>query len=266
MSSSAEEVGAKIDDVLAFLHLCDDDRHSCAVSLKSMDGAVPIFGMQAEKDISVPWNDGPPAVWPMDVATVASANDFDDPDCKWPEGAIQFNRLRTIATARARQRGATRYSTRMVEDSCATAMPDGSAMSGGGIYAFLGGRWVTAQQNLRYPPNWEPRIHLAAGFALTLRYEWSVWIGYGTGPRVRFVTDPTGAREVFRLRDIPNGASRRAALRNWVNAHWRKKSSDDDARSWVHRHLRGAQEFTWNGLRCKVSPPEFDLEQLAATP
>lgn len=266
MSNGADELESKISEVLAFLHLCDDDKHSCAVSLKSMDGAVPVLGMQAEKDISVPWNDGVPAVWPIDVATVAPARDFDDPHCKWPDGALQFNRLSTVSTAGARQRGATRFSSRMVLDSCATAMPDGSAISGGGIYALLGAKWVTAQQNLRYPPNWQERIHLAAGFALTLRYEWSVWLGYGAGPRVRFVTDPTGAREVFRLRDIPNGANRRAALRNWVNAHWRKKSTDNDARSWVQRHLRGAEEFTWNGLRCKVSPPEYDLEQLGRAP
>lgn len=93
-----------------------------------------------------------------------------------------------------------------------------------------------------------------------------MWLGHNSGPRVRFLTDPLGAREVFRLRDIPPGRDRRAALRHWVSAHARKRHPDMDgeARTWVRRHLRGATDFTWNGLRCRVQPDEYELEQIAA--
>jgi hypothetical protein len=104
---------------------------------------------------------------------------------------------------------------------------------------------------------------LMCKLAFVRRYDWTVSLGHGDGPCVRFDTDPIGAREVFRLRDIPEGASRRAALRHWVAEHWRKRRSDPAEEAKVRAHLRGATEFTWNGLRCKIKPSEYDAERAA---
>jgi hypothetical protein len=63
-----------------------------------------------------------------------------------------------------------------------------------------------------------------AGFSLRRRYLWSVLMGEAENePRARFVTDPVGVREVFRLRDISPGKRRRAALLHWVRANWRQR-------------------------------------------
>jgi hypothetical protein len=113
-------------------------------------------------------------------------------------------------------------------------------------------------------------VHLlpvVAGFSLRRRYLWSVLIGEAEDePRARFVTDPLGVREVFRLRDVPPGKQRRAALLHWVRAHWRRRRQVTEAdKLWIRAHLRGAWSYTWNGLRCEIEPSELDVEE-AQTP
>ena len=94
---------------------------------------------------------------------------------------------------------------------------------------------------------------------------WAVDLRYDTSQvgAVRLLTDPLGAREVFALRDIPNGAKRRAALRHWVRGHYRQSRVDPEARSYVNKHLRGVARFSWNGLECTIRPAITELEQLA---
>lgn len=91
---------------------------------------------------------------------------------------------------------------------------------------------------------------------------WRVAIGFESYPRIDLSTSALGVRELFALRDIPNGARRRAALRHWVSGHWRRKHADDEASAvtWVHQHLRGAVEFTWNGMRARIGVPSKENE------
>jgi hypothetical protein len=95
---------------------------------------------------------------------------------------------------------------------------------------------------------------------------WRVLLGSIGGPRLSLETGPTGAKELFRLRDIPQGKHRRAALRHWVREHWRKR---DGSAAAVRRHLRGSEEFTWHGLSGKICVPseemEADLERTIAS-
>jgi hypothetical protein len=100
----------------------------------------------------------------------------------------------------------------------------------------------------------------AANRAFCRRYEWSVLLSQDGAPAISFQTDPIGAREAFRLRDIPNGASRRAALLHWVKEHWRKKRSDSAEETRVRAHLRGQEEFVWNGLHCRIKASQYDRE------
>jgi hypothetical protein len=106
---------------------------------------------------------------------------------------------------------------------------------------------------------------LATGAQLSRELGWRVALGYGEAPRLSFATDPVGVREVFRLRDIPEGRSRRDALCHWVREHWRQKREAPDGAeaTKVREHLRGAREFTWNGLRCTIRPSAVDLERAA---
>lgn len=103
------------------------------------------------------------------------------------------------------------------------------------------------------------RIQLAMAVAFTRQFFWSVKIGYAGGPMLRLPTDPVGAREVFRLRDIPEGRQRRTAIRHWVSEHWRKRRHDPAEEVKVREHLRAATTFTWSGLRCEIRPSDDDL-------
>lgn len=141
-----------------------------------------------------------------------------------------------------------------------------------GLVDFLGfsdGRWISSvgmdrKDRALWNFLWS-RASIAIGAELTYRQCWRVSIGLDSSPSVSFPTDPLGIREVFRLRDIPNGKSRRAALTHWVREHWRKKrepGASDVAK--VREHLRGASEFSWNGLRCRIVPSGLDQERAAS--
>ncbi len=101
------------------------------------------------------------------------------------------------------------------------------------------------------------------GVKFGLDYHWTVSLGIEDHPMLRFITDVEGSKAVFRLRDIPTGKKRRAALKNWVSDHWRKDyrkpAPIEEKTIEVRKHLRGAEEFHWNGLHCIVRPSGFDL-------
>lgn len=108
-------------------------------------------------------------------------------------------------------------------------------------------------------------VYAACDRILRERYDWNVAIGCGHGASFMIPVERQSAREVFRLRDIPDGAQRRAALIHFVTKHWRRKPSqkdDSDPDVLVREHLRGETKFNWNGLRCEIVPPAYDVERL----
>jgi hypothetical protein len=108
---------------------------------------------------------------------------------------------------------------------------------------------------------WSLKIQLALADTEIRRQNWRVLLGFDGHPRIGFRTDPVGVREIFRLRDIPEGQKRRAALRHWVREHWRVPVSVEENRSaliHVREHLRGSTQFHWNGLSCSIIPSEID--------
>jgi hypothetical protein len=138
--------------------------------------------------------------------------------------------------------------------------------------AWKGGRfWTFAQDEVPHTMRALGQIVLYDAFddrvgrmglstALTQEYQWHIGIGLEELPRVAFPTDPTGVRAAFRFRDIPAGKARRAALIHWVTEHWRKhRDVSNEDRIWVREHLRGATDFSWNGLRCTIRPSKADM-------
>lgn len=272
MTSSSDDFDGMVERILTFLHLCEESKkHHLYVPLSSMDGAVPMALAEARSitspEFMIPINDGKPALWPVDVRAVKDANlGIDNPIDQWPDGTLHFRRIRSIQTKEARAFGASVFSPFMVMDQSVFAKPDGAAQSALAPLSMVSGNWVNAAPKSIVGVLKDGSVPALLGFALALRYEWSVWIGYNEGPRVRFLTDPLGVREIFRLRDIPSGRDRRAALRHWVSAHARRRHPDmnGEALAWVRRHMRGATDFTWNGLRCRIQPDAYELEQIAA--
>lgn len=127
-------------------------------------------------------------------------------------------------------------------------------------------RWHMCQQGFgpfdAFDREYEFLIQGLIGMQFNRRYYWCVRLGYQGLPAIQVATDPVGAREVFRLRDLPEGRERRAALKHWVKAHLRQRREDDEAPPIsVRQYLRGETDFTWNGLRCQIVPARFDLER-----
>jgi len=105
-------------------------------------------------------------------------------------------------------------------------------------------------------------ITIGQGIELRREYRWSVLIGEDPTIRARFTTDPIGIRGIFRLRDIPPGRARRAALRHWVSEHWRKsRNPSREDHMFVREYLRGAIDFNWNGLQCSIEPSRDDIRR-----
>jgi hypothetical protein len=157
----------------------------------------------------------------------------------------------------------------VLESSCAHILADGTYLSAREYLQYFAGGWHAVgipfeiEPQRLDPEDERHQIWMARSFALTAEYEWSVHIGFNRKhlPTVSMPSDPLGAREVFRLRDIPPGKTRREALRHWVNAHTRRGVPPNYIETNIWPYLRGAEEFTWNGLYCKIQPSAYDLRK-----
>jgi hypothetical protein len=128
-------------------------------------------------------------------------------------------------------------------------------------YAKLPGGWAALERGKR------PRLlngdeltrhlvwmHQAVTVHLERRYSWSCQLRVDAGPTLEFLTTSEDAREIFRFRDKPPSGGRRPALRHWVSQIGRR------GEPW---YLRGAVDFAWEGVACKLLPPQFEREQIA---
>ncbi len=104
-----------------------------------------------------------------------------------------------------------------------------------------------------------PMIRAHFGMIYRSHFCWHVSLGYGDGPGLKFECTPQGAAEVFRLRDIPEGKNRRSAIKHWVKEHRRIREGKVSS---VIAHLRGAETFIWNGMRCTIAPAQSDIDMV----
>jgi hypothetical protein len=205
----------------------------------------------------------PLVVWPIDVCTVHNNSS---------EFGIVVQRFRSVLPKDVRGY-ASRISPFMLRHDFG-AEDRGKFVTTSGLLAYLGGRWPDAQKRVTYDERSEiptkdngvsdGRLDnggIAIAIALRQRYEWAVNIGFEKAPSVRIVTDPTGLKELFRLREVADGRDRRDSLMTWVSDHWRKERRDDDVEVYVRKHLRGARKFEWRGMECEIVPSQYDLEQ-----
>jgi len=135
---------------------------------------------------------------------------------------------------------------------------------------YISKRWVVCGQPYQLkklePVDDEQNttLDLALSVAFSSFYDWKIVLGFHEAlPKISLVTDPIGSREIFKLRDIPAGMSRRAALKHWVREHYRKSVRDPDEETKIIAHLRGAEEFVWNGMYCRIQPSQHDLNKAA---
>lgn len=77
-------------------------------------------------------------------------------------------------------------------------------------------------------------------------------------PSLTLLTDPTGVKEFWKLRDVPEGRTRRSALLHWVEEHWRKTRIDPDIEAFVRKHMRGETEVKQGKLHAVITPSVRD--------
>jgi hypothetical protein len=98
------------------------------------------------------------------------------------------------------------------------------------------------------------------------RWLWQIELAPGTGGvPVALTTDPVGVRAWFKMRDVPEGMTRRAALLHWVREHWRQNRHDPETELHVREHLRGRTTFDWFGMVGTVIPSEPDQVRAEAS-
>jgi hypothetical protein len=212
-----------------------------------------------------PYDCTPDVVWPMDVGIISA------------DGSEEGMTLsRTYSVLPKQVRGyAKRFSPFMVRADHAQ-MDRGKLIRCAGVYVWLAGKWNDAEGRVMWsgsahkplreaefvlPEQDRIQPAIATATALKQRYEWAVALGLEQSPSIRFATDPTGIKDVFRIRDLPDGKDRREALLNWVTQHWRQHRDDPDIEIYVRRHLRGATSFNWRGMNCELLPSQYDVDQ-----
>lgn len=77
-------------------------------------------------------------------------------------------------------------------------------------------------------------------------------------PTLTLLTDPTGVKEFWKLRDVAPGRVRRSALLHWVEQHWRQTREDPDVETFVRAHMRGETSVAKGKLNAVITPSVRD--------
>lgn len=111
-------------------------------------------------------------------------------------------------------------------------------------------------------------LHVALQLNMTYYYEWSCYIKEKpTSLGVRIPIHPSSSKEIFLMRNIPEGAKRRKAIVNYVKDHYRtiKGHNDNERKVLIKKHFRGELKFNWRGLEVHVTPSQYDLNRVKTT-
>jgi hypothetical protein len=97
------------------------------------------------------------------------------------------------------------------------------------------------------------------GLAQSMDNHWQVKTKFDDiCPSLTLLTDPTGVKEFWKLRDIPAGRKRRDALLHWVDQHWRQTRNDPDVEVFVRKHMRGSEDISQGQFRAKIVASKRD--------
>jgi hypothetical protein len=227
--------------------------------------------------------DGKPTIWPMRYGYVVEGRKEDENG--WGEDSFQCHVISSVNAKTVR--GLSRlYSTHMARHDIVVFHKRDDAwrfVSNNTAISLIGRRWINASAHGAIHDGWGRdgrdlpprdrtdnqdevravgwRMDLAAHGALTARTLWYVEIGKRGGISFDFATLPGKVSGIFKARDLPDGESRRTALKGWVTDHWRTDTNDPELEIYVRKHLRGAETFTWGDYFCTVHPAPIDIEE-----
>lgn len=97
------------------------------------------------------------------------------------------------------------------------------------------------------------------GLAQSLGSYWQVKTRFDeVCPSLTLLTDPTGVKEFWKLRDVPTGRTRRAALLHWVEQHWRQTRNDPEVEAFVRAHMKGESALKHGKFEAVITPSTED--------
>ena len=108
-------------------------------------------------------------------------------------------------------------------------------------------------------------IHMSLQLSLTYYYEWSCYIKETPDSiGIRIPIHPSSSKEVFMLRNTPEGGGRRKAIVNFVKDHYRtiKGYNNNEREVLIKKHFRGELKFRWRGLEVHITPSAYDLKRI----
>lgn len=109
----------------------------------------------------------------------------------------------------------------------------------------------------------QEQSRLALGVAFMEPCFWTAHVRLSShSPRVSLITDPTGVKELWKFRDIPEGHKRRDALLHWVSEHWRRHRVDPDLEGYVRAQLRGQRRLRCSGLDVEIQESKEDRAKI----
>lgn len=109
-------------------------------------------------------------------------------------------------------------------------------------------------QNMLYMNDWiRTVVRLSFGLFFTTFHNWNVNFSVPGSCVVKVMVDPHEALELFKSREKAIGKTRRDALIHWVQKHLRRNKTNQDMHE-VRKHIRGKQQFCWNGYNCLIEP------------
>jgi hypothetical protein len=212
-------------------------------------------------ELSGAWNDVTAGYYP-------EVKNFYAEEIKDSTYLFTLHRYRTVPLKEVR--GLFRLRTGVIVESSEVHLLNNGTYLGSREYLqYFSGRWHCVGVPVEIDPPaplddiGNDAVFGARSRALTAEYDWTVHMGFNVKsvPTVCIPSDPLGSRSVFKLRDIPPGKTRRDALRHWVSAHTRKALPPNYVETYIWPYLRGAEEFTWNGLYCRIQPSQYDLRK-----
>jgi hypothetical protein len=270
--TTAQDTGFNelVENLVTYLELSSFDRRlrgrGPKLTARKFDGAEPFIDSSVThdhyEDDYIIWTDARPEDLDSRFDICLAVRNREDPS------GVGLQRARAVTADQVRGQ-VTRFHRHIVEVLIANIDHEGSAWTDRMLLGSNDGlTWRGISQGRASQPDldayWSDQICCMHGIAWLRPFFWSVRIGYENGPSIHLPTDPVGAQEVFRLRGIPEGKARRAALRTWITDHWRRSRTDEPSERYVRQHLRGATEFHWNGLRCEIRPSSEDLARAEA--
>lgn len=205
----------------------------------------------------IPTSETADAVWPLDHAFATVRQDH-----------IELMRFATVTSKELRGLPMKMVRPKMIRVLGGILYDSGTWRCYENIFGLVGEDWRMLTTPDRYDlanldnadmKSWDKRIkdHLPSIF----RYEYDWHVAFGSiynGPRVITPINPVQALKLFKNREAAADKTRRAALKHWVEEHWRE---DEEGLAYICHHLRGHTRFRWSDLNCELFVSAYDLRK-----